>query len=179
MWTLKFILNLKSLFAIFNMFITIGDQFNKLMSLFPPDKKYMSYLKGLVYMFSKLWTSFFIFVLNCLCHPIEQFFHLECVQSRLVNMFEKPFSTLILSWILIFTFMGFQSRLCWKITTITCTCHFIDSIVVFLASWEYSSISSALVYYASMWSKFLKQCKFPCAISFLQEKFGIVKNSLQ
>jgi hypothetical protein len=41
-----------------------------------------------------------------------------------------------------------------------------------LASWEYSSIESAFVLYASMQSKFLnwRQCKLPCAISFFTRK---------
>lgn len=58
---MKFILNFKSLLAVFNMFVTMGDRFNKLMSLFPPNKNCMSYIKGLVCNYSQNYGHLFSF----------------------------------------------------------------------------------------------------------------------
>jgi hypothetical protein len=46
--------------------------------------------------------------------------------------------------------VGFQKYFGQKIATLACTTHFMHSIVVLSANWQYSSIASTFIPYASM-----------------------------
>jgi hypothetical protein len=65
-------------------------------------------------------------------------------------MLGKHLFSLIFNGFSIFALVGFQKYFGKKIATLACTTHFMHSLVMLSTNWQYSSIASTFIPYASI-----------------------------